>query len=811
MYNLLWDLRYGARSLGRSPGFSGTIVLTLALGIGASSTVFTFVNAVLLRPLPWKDANRIVFVSSTSPGKSTLSESVSFPDFLDWQEQNRVFEQMVATRPYEWNITADGEPEKYHGLYVTSGISRLTGVAPVIGRDFLPGEERRGGERVAIILHGLWEHRYGGDPRIVGKKILLNEVPHTVVGVMPSGFRFWERQSQILSPLQSLDRSRAGSRRARAFNVWARLKPGVTVQQAEREMNVIARRLAEQYPDTNKGWGVRVMQASEYTSGAIRPKLLLLLGAVGFVLLIACANVASLLLARAAARDKEVAVWLALGAEGRHIFSRMLAECLLLAGLGGAAGLALAYAGVRFLVARLPEPTGRGGSMLQLDFIGLDGWVLGFALVVSLLTALLIGIAPAWHASRCRLNETLKDIGTSLTGGPHGRRKHAALVVSEVAVAMVLVVGAALMVQGLMRLNAVSPGFQKENTLIVRTQLTWSRYRDWSRVIGSFSELLADLERIPGVQSVAGTSRLPLGGWYYRLGYRLKNQPSASPVEEPRVIYDEVTPRFFRTVGIPLLKGRDFTESDTEGRPCVTIVNDEFARGHFLAEDPLGRQIEFTGAKPFGCEIVGVVGSVRDEGLHAPAVPVVYFPWAQWSSVYMILLIRTTSDPMPLVPAVRVTIRNHDPGAPLYKLSTLEQLVAESMWDRRFMTLVLGSMAGLALFLALVGVYGLLQYSVTRQTRELGIRIALGAQRNEVLRLIVGRGLKLGVLGLAIGTAVSLALSRLIASQLYGIRPTDPATYAVVSVLFIGTAVLACYLPARRAARIDPIAALRCE
>jgi putative ABC transport system permease protein len=493
------------------------------------------------------------------------------------------------------------------------------------------------------------------------------------------------------------------------------------------------------------------------------------------------------------------------------MFSRMLAESVVLAGFGGALGLALAYGGVRFLVARLPDPGSRGNAIIQLDFVGIDGWVLGFTLAISVLTALLVGLAPAWKASRPDLNEALKDVRTSLASGQRGRRVHNLLVIGEVAVALVLVVGAALMVQSLVRLNGVSPGFRKEDVLTLTTQFNWSKFRDWKKVYASQRELLESIERLPGVRSAAATARLPMGGWYQWGYFRVKDRAPTSPSDRPREIYDVVTPKFFLTAGIPLLKGRDFDYSDTDERPPVAIINDEVARRYFPNEDSVGKYIEITGRKTVAYEIVGVVGSVRNQGLHEPPVPVLYFPHTQWGGISLVLLVRTTSDPMSLVPSVRAAIRRQDSSAPLYKISTLENLVADSTWDRRFTVLVLSSLAGLALMLALVGVYGVVQYSVTRQTREIGVRIALGAHPRDVLRLVVGRGFKLATLGVAVGLAASLALTRVISSQLYGIKATDLATYTVVSVLLVAVAVLASYLPARRATRVDPIVALRYE
>ena len=814
MGNLPEDLRYAVRMLARRPGFTAVTVLTLALGIGANSTIFTFVNAILVQPLPYHDSERLVIVWATNPKRNALKERTSVPDFVDWRGQNQVFEEMVATWPSNMAITRDGDAEVVRVYSVTAGLFRLLGVGPTIGRSFVPAEEQAGGENVAVLLYNLWQRRYGSDPGILGRKVLLDEEPYTVIGVMPPRFRFANRAVQVLIPL-ARDLSRYKNRGGRSANsalVWARLKHGVTLDQAQAEMDVISRRLAQQYPDTNEGWGVKITPVSEHHREEVRTALLVLLGAVGFVLLIACANVTSLLLARTVSREKEIAIRCALGAGWRDVLRQVLAESLVLAACGGVLGLLLAYGGVRYLLVRLPEATSRGSSVLQLDFVGIDGWVLGFTLAVSLLTALLVGLVPALQAGRPNLNEALKDVGTTSAGGLRGRRTHNLLIVSEVAIALILVIGAGLMLQSLVRLQKISPGFRKENVLTATVIPRWSIIRTKAQHTVFFGNLLERIERLPGVQSAAATGTVPLDGSYFSTEFKIKERPAAGQAGKIQAVRRAITSKFFHAMGIPLLGGRTFSESDAPEKPLVAIVDEELARRYFAGDNPIGKHLVLQFREPIEFEIVGLVGSVRDDGLQASPQPVVYFHNAQDPGGNVrSLVIRTKLDPMRLVPLVRSELKSLDPDVPLHNVRSLEQLVDDSTWNRRLATLLLSSLAGLALFLAALGVYGVMQYSVTQQTREIGVRIALGAEGNDVLRLVVARGLKLAALGVAIGLAASFALTRLLAAQLYSIQATDAATYSAVSVFLIAVAMLASYLPARRATKIDPIVALRYE
>jgi putative ABC transport system permease protein len=808
IWTRLWqDLRYGVRTLAKSPGLTAVAVLTIGLGLGANAIIFTFVNAIMIQPPPYGEPDRLVVAFAKNVAKNAPRELTSLAGFQDWKNQNRVFEEMVAVRPMAWSVTGDGEAETAHGHYVTSGVFRLLGVQPIIGRRFLPEEERPGGNPAAVLFYSLWQQRYGGDPDIIGKKILLNFEPHTIVGVMPPRFRFPNRGSRLMvpSPMQA-----DPSRTVRNVRVWARLKPGVTVEQAQAEMDVIALRLEQRHPETNKGWGVNIVTLEKFALREVRPALFLLFGAVGFVLLIACANVMSLSLARTVARQKEIAVRSALGAGFGDVLRLVLAEGFVLALFGGMVGLLLACGTLRFLIALLPAPLGKGSRIVQLDFIEIDFWVLGFTLAVSVLAALLVGLVPALLAARSNLNEALKDVGAAKAGIFRGRRIQDLLVIGETAIALVLVVGAGLMLQSWIRLQNVNPGLQPERVLTLLPMLPYQKY-DRARRKAFHQDFVQRVERLPQVISAAGTSTLPMVGWYYRTEFGIEERTVVRG-EEPRAIYRDVTSNYFQTLGIPLLAGRCFNRFDTPDSPRVVLIDEELARRYLPGENPVGKQITFGGSgETRFYEIVGVVGSIRDHGLEAAAEPVLYFAATQFPGGGTAFVIRTRTEPMNVLPLVRAEIRGMDPDVPLFRVSSLDRMLTGWSWRRRISTLLLSSLAGLALFLAAVGLYGLMQYTVTRQTREIGIRVALGAERKEILNLVVSRGLRLAVLGTVIGLILSRVLTRVVTSQLYEVEGTDPATYVAVCLLLIGVTILASYLPARRAAKLDPMEALRHE
>lgn len=806
MSGIAGDLRYSLRKLYGDRGVSLVVILTFALAIGSNSAIFSFANAVLIQPLPYRDPHRLTRVSCTNKEKGIEREQTSAPDLLDWGRQSQTVERWIGVVPMLWNATGEEEAEVLHGFFLTSGISRYLGVQPILGRDFSLEEEGPKGTPVALIYYGLWQRRFGGDPGVLGKKIVLSERAYTIIGVMPRGFLFPNREAEILVPL-GYDLARDKDRDDRWLRVFARMRPGVTVEQAQTEMNLIARRLADQYPATSRGWGVHMVSLGRSLSGELRPALPMLLGAVGLVLLIACANIAGLLLARAATREKEFAVRLAIGAGAPAVFRGVLVETLLLAGAGGVAGLFLAWAAVRYFLSRLPAVTSYGNETIPLDYVRVDGAVIGFTAILAVAAAILAGLFPAWQAIRLNLTESLRDVGMTSAGGRRAQRLRHFLVVGETALALALVVGAGLMAQSFRRLLRVDPGFRKENVLTLNTMPTGSKYRSAAAGKAYYKEVRDRISALPGVGEVATISNLPFFGIRNYEQFQIKDR-LAPPGQEPRALLRSVSPRCFAALGMPWLEGRDFTEADLADNRAVAVVNQEFARRWF-PEGAVGKQITLFSPKGRDYEIVGVAGNLRDAGLDAPPRPEIYLPHSRGG--YVNLVIHTDRDALSFVPRVRSILRSIDPNIPTYRISTLEKLLDDRTWSRRTAVLMLGGLAGLALFLAAVGVYGLTQYSVSRQTREIGIRMALGATEKAVTRHIVARGLRVGLAGIVAGLLLSLAATRGLSSQLYGIQPTDPATYAAVAGILLLVVLLASYIPARRAARVDPLVALRNE
>jgi putative ABC transport system permease protein len=808
MSGLVGDLRYSLRKLFSDPSFSLVVIITFALAIGANSTIFSFANAILIQPLPYGDSDRLVRVFCTNYEKGIEREWTSAPDYVDWEKQSETIEQWIGSRPMLWNVTGEGEAEVVHGFYVTPGICRFLGVQPFLGRDFSPEEESPKGNPVALIYYSFWQRRFGGDPGALGKQIRLSERPYTIVGVMPRSFLFPNREAEVLVPL-GYDLTRNKYRGGRWLRVLAKLKPGVTVEQAQTEMNLIARRLSDQYRETNKGWGIRVVSLSKFSAGEFRPALLILLCAVGLVLLIACANVASLLLARGVTYQKELAIRSAIGASRLVVLRRILGETLLLSGVGGVAGLLLAWAAVRYLLSRLPAVTSYGNERITLEYVRVDAWVIGFTVLLAVLAATLASLFPVWQMARLNLTESLKDIGTTSAGGYRTRRLHRSLVIGEVALAVVLVIGAGLMVQSLRRLLRVDPGFRKDNVLTLNTFAIGSKYRSAQQGRAFYREIRDRVAALPGVSEAATISHLPFFAIRNYVQFQIKDRPAPPPGQEPQVLVRMVSPRCFAALGVPLLRGRDFTEADLTGARGVAIVNREFARRWFPQAEPVGKQITLGSSRRTGDEIVGVVGDLRDAGLDAPPRPEVYLPHGYGG--YVNLVIHTDREPLRFVPQVQSIIRSIDPDIPTYRISTLEKLLADRTWSRRTAVLMLSNLAGLALFLAALGVYGLMQYSVSQQTREIGIRMALGATEKAVTWQIVARGLRMGLAGVATGLLVSFGVARALSSQLYGIEPTDPGTYAAAAGILLTVVLVASYIPARRATKVDPLVALRHE
>jgi putative ABC transport system permease protein len=804
MNTLLQDLRYGARMLMKNPGFTLVAVLTLALGIGANAAIFSVINSVLLRPLPYPQPERLVWIWGTNPSADIKQEGASLPDFADWKAQGQSFAAMGGFTNFSPILTEAGEPERLPGALVTDGFFTALGVSPQLGRVFTPDEDRPDNRRVAVLGHGIWQRRFGGDPGIVGRKITLNGAPYLVVGVMPPGFKHplpgMRAPAEVWTPL-GIEPATMG-RRSDFLGVVARLKPGVAIGQARSEMDALMRRLEGQYPDSNRGWGVILLPLLERFVGELRPTLYLLLAAVGFLLLIACANVANLLLARATARQREVAIRSALGAGRGRIMRQLLTESALLSALGGAVGLLMAKWGMDALINMSPA------SLPRLGEVAFDWRVLGAAFGIALVTGLLFGLLPALQAAVPLLNEALKEGGRGADAA-RGKRLRSAIVVAEVALALVLSVGAGLMLRSFARLQNVNPGFNPKNVLTASLSLPRAKYEEGPRVVAFYRRLLDEVAAMPGVESAGLVDALPLAGGSY-LSFAIEGRPPAdrTPDAEHRV----VSPGYFKAMGIPLIRGRMLSEQDHAQAPFATVISETMARRYWPNEDPLGKRINLDDSQTAPWRtIVGIVGDVRNEGLNAEPNPQMYVTFAQAPRQGMSLVVRGAGDPTGLIAGVRNKVAELDRDQPLYNLRTLEQALAESLARERFGLLLIMAFAGLALLLAAVGVYGVLAYSVTQRTREIGVRLALGASRRDVLRLIAGQGMKLVLAGVGAGLLAAFALTRLMTGLLYGITATDPLAFIVVSALLVVVAFVACWIPARRAAKVDPMVALRFE
>jgi putative ABC transport system permease protein len=814
METLLKDLRYGIRMLLKKPAFTAVAVIALALGVGANTAIFSVVNAVLIKPLPFKDPDRLMMVWEENSKLGFPKDTPAPANFVDWREQNEVFEDMAAIADQTFNLTGIDEPEKLEGQRVSASFFPMLGVAPALGRAFLPEEDRPQAERVVIMTHGLWQRRFGSDPGIIGKPLSLNGQSYTVVGVLPKSFQFPDpfqtstEEITLFVPI-AFSSEEAGSRGGHYLLVYARAKPGVTVKQAQDNMNVIAARLQQQYPGTNTSVGAVVISLHEQIVGNIRPALLILLGAVGFVLLIACANVANLLLARAATRQKETAIRTALGATRGRLIAQLLTESILLAALGGAVGLLLAVIGMKLLVALMPA------TLSQAKNVDIDAKVLGFTLLVSLLTGVVFGLAPALQASRPDLNESLKEGGKG-TPGVARARVRSLLVISEVALALILLIGAGLLIKSFMRLRNVDAGFNSENLLTMKVVLPRLKYPDHARRTAFFDQLLERIGSLPGVQSAGVITNLPLTFKGNNNGIAIEGRPEPPPDEVPIVITRVISPEYFRTMKIPLLAGRQFSPQDRRDTTGVVIVSESTARQFWPGEDALGKRIKmggFNSEAPW-LSVVGIVRDVRQFELDIDPKPQVYFPYTQVPYAYMAprdLVVRTAVDPLSLAAAVRSEVWAIDKEQPVSNISTMEQILYASVAQQRFNMLLFAIFAVVALVLAAVGIYGVISYSVTQRTHEIGVRMALGASSGDVMRLVVGQGFKLVSVGVAIGLAAAFVLTRFMQSMLFGVGATDPITFAAISAVLVAVAMLASYVPARRATKVDPMIALRYE
>jgi putative ABC transport system permease protein len=809
------DARYGARMLRRNPSFVAVVTLTLALGIGANTAIFSVVNSVLLKPLPFKDPNRLVIIWENDTKNRATNSPVSLSDFVDWKDQTGAFEQIAAWRFLYFNLSGRDEPERVQGLTVSASFLPLLGAQVQLGRTFLPEEEQIGRDKVVVLSDPLWRRRFGEDPSLVGQKIDIEGEPHTVVGILAPSFhifRVLNRPLDIYVPL-TFDRSRL-NRRDHDIFVYARLKPAVTLDQAQSEMDVLYRRLEQEYPQTNSSRGARVVSMSEGFAGDIRPTLLLLLFAAGFVLLIACANVGNLALARAVARQREMAVRASLGASPWRLLRQVLTENLLLALLGGAAGAVVAFWGIRILNDLVPYQAVR-----RLHDFGLDTRVLGFTLVISLLSGVLCSIAPALRFAR--LKDLLKEAGRSSTVGLRTPRMASLLVISEVALAAALLCCAVLLIRSSLVLHGMPRGFNPDNVLTTQVWLPRAKYSNGHQVATFYRDVLQRIERLPGVESASAVNFPPLAIQYTTVSFTIDGHIPSPPDEELNARCSVISPEYFRTMNIPLLSGRPFNDRDADETHGVAIISASMARRFWPDSDPIGYQIrpQFTRQRYFWIPesrnlpltVVGVVGDVRHEGLADSNLPQLYLPYLQNPSSIMNLVVRTTSNPLRWANAVRSQVWDVDKDQPLFDTKTVEDIVADSFGRQHVLASLLGAFAAVALLLAAGGIYGLISYAVRQRTHEIGIRMALGAQSGEVLRLILRQGMGLTLAGLFIGLFGAVATASLLGNFLFGVKPTDPASFAAVALLLAGVAALACYIPARRATRVDLLVALHYE
>ncbi len=801
MTKLIQDFRGGLRMLLKRPGFTAIAVITLALGVGANTAIFSVVNAVLLRPLPYPEADRLVYIWDSNPSIGYPQFSSSAPNLADWRQQSQSFEYLTAFTTWSFNLTGRGEPERLQGARVSPEIFPMLGVKPILGRTFLPEEDTLGKHRVVLLSQNLWQNRFGEDRNIIGQPITLNGESYTIIGVVQPDFRT-PNQSELWIPAAFEElQPRRGNH---MLGVIARLKPGVTITQAQAEMDGITRRLEEQYPDSNKGWGVRLVSLFDVVVGDIRTALWVLLAAVGFVLLIACANVANLLLARAATRQREVAIRAALGASRWRVVRQLLTESVMLALVGGALGLLISLWGVELLTKLNPE------NLPRVNEIGVDQRVLGFTLLASLLTGIFFGLAPALQSTKFDLHESLKEGGKGALTSGRGNRLRNLFVVVEIALSLVLLVGAGLMARSLLRLQQVKLGFNPENLLTLNISLPQAKYREAVQREAFYRDLMRNVSALPGVQSAAVIGPLPLAGdevWEFFIEGR-QMMPDGRGANAN---FRRCTPDYFRAMAIPLLRGRFFNEQDMRQTEQVVIINQTMVRQFLPNDDPLGKRIAFSGPQGPWHTVVGIVGDIRHLGLDKEAGLELYRPFAQTSARTMTLVARSTLDSNSLATAIRREVLKLDPAQPIYSVRSMEEIVSGALAQRRINALLLSLFAAVAMVLAAIGVYGVMAYNVSQRTHEMGIRMALGARTNDVLRLVVREGMTLAAFGVGIGLIVSFALTWLMKDLLFEVKPTDPLTFAVIAILLTLVALVACYVPARRAAKIDPMVALRCD
>ncbi|HKC64428.1 MAG TPA: ABC transporter permease [Pyrinomonadaceae bacterium] len=813
MRNLLQDIRYGLRILWKSPGFALVTILALAIGIGANTAIFSVVNGVLLRPLPFKTSDRLVFLSEWS--QQVPDMSVSYPNYQDWRDQSTVFEQLAAFRSAGYILTGAGEPERLTAREVSASFFPALGVTPALGRNFNSDEDKPSANRTAILSYGLWQRRFGGNPNIVGQAITLNNQSYTVVGVLPQTFE-WQAPVDLFVPIETgLGADLQVRDDHPGIYLIGTLKDGVTVEQARAELTTITSRLAQQYPKTNEGNGFAITKLQDRATQDIRAALLIVLAAVGFMLLIACANVANLLLARAATRAKEIAIRTALGAGRWRIIRQLLTESILLALAGGALGLLFAIWGVDALRAFIPDEVPR----LLVTSIHLDTRVLLFTLIISIVTGLIFGLAPALQVSKSNLNEALKEGGRSATAGAQRNYVRSLLVVSEVAISLLLLVGAGLLMKSFLNLQRADIGFNPDHVLTTRISLPEARYKENAQIENFYRALLQRVQNLPGVQYAGLTRGLPMSGGI-ESGITIEGHEVTDRKDTIVAVNLTVSPDYFRAMEIPLLKGRYFTDQDKTGSPDVVLIDEMLASRYFANTDPIGKRIRLGGMdnKFPWMQIVGVVKHVKHYGPDEEGRVEIYRPYFQLLDVpdarfndTMTLAVRTTGEPTSMTGAIRNAVLEIDKDQPISQVQPMTQIVAASVSSQKFATWLLAIFAAVALLLAALGLYGVMVYSVTQRTHEIGIRMALGARARDVLKLVIGHGMTLALIGVAAGLAAAFALTRLMSSLLFGVSATDPLTFTAITLFLLIVALLACYLPARRAAKVDPMVALRYE
>jgi putative ABC transport system permease protein len=805
MEHLRQDLLYSLRRLVKAPAFTIVAVVTLALGIGANSAIFSVVNGVLLKPLPYPESERLVGVFHTSEGRRAV---MSGPNFTDVAKNATTLESAAAVNTGRAILTGEGEPTRLAIADVSAALFSVLRVRPEIGRTFAANENTPGSTNVVILSHALWQQRFGGDPNVVGRRIMLDGEPKEVIGVMPAGFSYpSERQAWL--PLEYDENFVTKQRGAWYLSVVARLKPGVDAQQSAAEIETIGRNLARQYPDANAEIGMTSYPLLDEMVGGIRRAVYVLLGAVGFVLLIACTNVANLLLARASAREAEMAVRTALGAKRSRLVRQLLTESVMLSLVGAGVGLLLAVWGVDLLTRLKPE------GIPRLDNVGVDGTVILFTFATAVVTGVLFGLVPAFSVTR-GVSNALKEGGRGAVAARAGNRARGVLVVVELALAVMLLAGAGLLLRSFMKLQAVDPGFRVGQALTFDLTLPDARYKEDARRTAFFDQLLPRLRALPGVRSASSVLGLPLSGLDLIISFEVQGRPPVPPAQEPAMQVRVASPGYFEAIGIPLKRGRVFTDDDKAGSPRVVLITESAARQYFPNEDPIGKTITLgwrrgPGTPRAGGEVIGILGDIKDAGLDEPNPPQIYLPYRQWPIGSMSVLLETSVPPLSLADAVRTEVYSVDGNLPVSNVSTVGAIVAKSISQQRFYMVLLTIFAGVALALAAIGIFGVLSYAVSQRTREIGIRMALGAQGGTVIRLIVRQAMILVACGVAAGLALGLVLSQTMAKMLFAIAPTDPATYAGVAVTLAAVALLASYLPARRATRVDPVVALRAE